>query len=218
VQFKRTISIILILGLALAGVSLSAGWIKSADPVPISMTHSASGRIDKLFKSMGVIKLPGIAPPVDIVLEDLNAKTVRVSDFKGKIVLLTFWTTWCPDCRAEIPPLEKLYQRFKDREFVMLAINLRESAQVVNAFFEKNRLSFTSLLDTDGEISFRFGIRSIPTAFILDKNGGLIAKIMGSRAWGGKKSAALFESLINSKSLPASANKGSISPDDLHEP
>lgn len=212
VQFKRTLGAVLALGLALAGVSLSTGWIKSADLVPISMTRSAPARIDKLFKSLGVIKLAGIAPPVDIVLEDLNAKTVRVSDFKGKIVLLNFWTTWCPECRVEMPSLEKLYQRFKDREFVMIAINLKESSKVVNAFFKKNSLSFMSLLDTDGEIGFRFGIRSIPTTFILDKRGGLIAKIIGSRAWDGKKSAALFENLINSKSLTASTNKEPISP------
>ena len=215
VRLKPILGTIVLLGLALAGVSLSAGWIKSADLVPIAMTRNTPARIDRLFKSLNVIKLPGIAPPVDIVLEDLNGKIVRVSDFKGKIVLLNFWTTWCPECRAEMPSLEKLYQRFKDREFVMIAINLKESSKAVNAFFEKNSLSFTSLLDTDGEISFRFGIRSIPTTFILDKKGGLAAKIIGSREWDGKKSTALFESLISNKNLTASTN---TSPDGLLKP
>jgi peroxiredoxin len=176
-----------------------AGWIKTAHSNAVSKTRNDPGTIDRFFKTMGIVKLAGIAPPVEIALGDLTGKTIRVSDFKGKIVLLNFWTTWCPDCRYEMPSMEKLYRHFKDREFVMLAINLQEPAERVKSFYEKYKLSFTTLLDTNGQIGYRFGIRSIPTTFILNQKGGLIGKALGPREWDSEPALAMFEHLIQNK-------------------
>lgn len=170
--------------------------------VGIGIAHAEGGsdsnarkQTDRLFKNLGIIRLAGIAPPVEIELEDVNGQTVRVADFKGKIVLLNFWTTWCPDCREEMPSLENLSRRLKGRAFTLVAVNLRESGRQVEAFFKKYDLSFTSLLDKKGDVGLRFGIRSIPTSFILDKRGGLIGKAMGSRRWDGPDAVALFDLL-----------------------
>ena len=152
---------------------------------------------EKLFQEMGIIPIPHIAPPVDFNLSDLNGNMTRLSDFKGKIVFLNFWTTWCPQCRYEMPLMQKLYSHFKDKDFAMVAINLSESAFVVKKYFEDNKLTFTALLDTISELGAPFGIRGIPTTYIIDRNGGIIGKAVGSRRWDSKKSIALFERLIN---------------------
>ena len=159
-------------------------------------TDSGISKIDRLYYGMGILGIPNIAPPMDIVLRDLDGKRVRVSDLKGKIVFLNFWTTWCPACRVEMPAMEQLYGRFKDKDFAMIAISMQESGEQVRSFFERHKLSFTALLDSDGAVGSRFGAVSIPTTYILNKEGDIIGKIVGAREWYSKEAISLFEHLI----------------------
>ena len=161
-------------------------------------------KLDRLFSEMGVIKIPHSTEPVEITLKDSDGRQVSLSDFRGKIVFINFWTTWCLACVIEMPSMEKLHQKFKDKDFVMLAINLQESASKIKQFYKEYKLTFTTLLDTTGDVGTGFGIRSIPTTFILDKKGIMIGKVLGPREWEGKKSIALFEYLTDS--YVASAN------------
>jgi len=169
--------------------SLKAGQVIPAD--------TADPKTERLFRDMGIIEVPHITPPVDFSLMDINGQQFTLSDFKGKIVFLNFWTTWCPDCRIEMPYMEKLHRRLKGQDFAMIAVNLQEPALRVKNFLKKYQLTFTILLDTKGKIGPRLGIRAIPATYILDKNGGIIGKAFGSRHWDDKKSIALFEHLIN---------------------
>ena len=152
--------------------------------------------LDQLFGDMGVIKISQ-ALPVEIELKDLNGQPISLSDFRGKIVFLNFWTTWCFDCRIEMPHMEKLHQQFKNKEFEMVAVNLQEPVSQVKQFFKDYKLTFTTLLDSDGEVGAHFRITSIPTTFILNKQGIIIGKVTGPRKWEGKKAFALFEHLTN---------------------
>lgn len=167
---------------------------------PATQADSTQDDADRYFKKLGIIKIPPIPPPDDFALPDLNGRQVRLSDFKGKVVLLDFWTTWCPECRIEMPSLEKLHQRFKDRDFALLAVDLRESQTLVREFFRKLSLSFTALLDSNGQVGRSFGIRSIPTAFIINRDGALIGKAIGSRNWEGDTATALFDRLLETPS------------------
>lgn len=162
-----------------------------------SLAKADSQALDQLFGDMGVIKLVQ-ALPVEIRLKDLNGRPVSLSDFRGKIVFLNFWTTWCYTCRIEMPDMEKLHQKFKNKDFAMVTINLQESVSQVKQFFKKFRLTFTALLDSDGEVGARFMITAIPTTFILDREGIIIGKVMGPRKWDGEKAFALFEHLTDS--------------------
>jgi len=198
---NKRIPIILSLFLIYALVILTGG-AESAETVTIHEAQSDISKTDRLFLDMGIFKLHSLAPPVDIYLKDLNGKMVRVSDLKGKIVFLNFWTTWCPPCRIEMPAMQKLHQRLKDKDFVMIAINLQEPASRVKAFNKKYKLNFTSLLDSSGKVALRFGIRSIPVTYILDKKGGMIGKALGAREWDSEKSIALFEHLMNREDIP----------------
>jgi peroxiredoxin len=159
---------------------------------------SENQEFDRLFSVMGVIKIHHPTDPVEITLKDPNGQQVNLSDFRGKIVFMNFWTTWCLACVIEMPSMEKLHQKFKDKDFAMVAINLQESASTVKQFFKDYKLTFATLLDSTGDVGAGFGIRSIPTTFILDKNGRIIGKALGPREWESKESIALFDYLIDS--------------------
>ena len=165
-----------------------------------------SREMDRLFSIMGVINVPPTNDPVRINLKDIKGKNISLSDFKGKIVFLNFWTTWCPTCRIEVPSMEKLHQKFKNKDFAMVTVNLRESASKVKAFFKKFKLTFTALLDSTGEVGASFGIRAIPTTYILDKTGRIIGRVNGPREWDSKAAIALFENLMD-KDVVAGTSK-----------
>jgi thiol-disulfide isomerase/thioredoxin len=176
--------------IALLSVGFAAFYPFNAE----SLARADSRDLDQLFGDMGVSKISQ-ALPVEITLMDLNGRPVNLSDFRGKIVFLNFWTTWCFDCRIEMPHMEKLHQKFKNKEFEMVAVNLQEPASQVNHFFKDYKLTFTALLDSDGEVGAHFRVTAIPTTYILDKQGIIIGKVMGPRKWDGKKAFALFEHL-----------------------
>ena len=161
-----------------------------------SLAKTENRDLDQLFGDMGVIKISQ-ALPVEIKLKDPNGRTVSLSDYRGKIIFLNFWTTWCFDCRIEMPHMEKLHQQFKNKEFEMVAVNLQEPVSQVKQFFKDYKLTFTTLLDSDGEVGAHFRITSIPTTFILNKQGIIIGKVTGPRKWEDKKAFALFEHLTN---------------------
>jgi thiol-disulfide isomerase/thioredoxin len=177
---------------------ISFGWLAFYFFDAQIFAETAGQELDRLFGDMGVVKVAQVAEPVEIRLKDLNGRQVSLSDFRGKIVFLNFWTTWCPTCRIEMPSMEKLHQRFKDKEFAMVTINLRESAEQVKQFFKNFKLTFAALLDSNGEVGAHFSIYAIPTTFILDKEGRIIGKVMGPREWDSRKAFALFEHLTDS--------------------
>ncbi len=155
-----------------------------------------SKEIDRLFKEVGILAPSNKTPPVEFVLPDPKGRIISISEFRGKIVFLNFWTTWCYACRIEMPAMEKLHKAFRDRDFVMVAINLQEPAERVKQFFKDYKLTFTTLLDTEGLVGAKFGIRSIPSTFILDKKGRIIGKALGPREWDGDQAMALFDYLV----------------------
>jgi thiol-disulfide isomerase/thioredoxin len=170
---------------------------------------TANQELERLFGDLGVLQIPPDTDPLEITLEDPTGRPISLAEFRGKIVFINFWTTWCLACVIEMPSMEKLHLTFKDKDFVMLAINLQESASRVKQFYKEYKLTFTTLLDTTGDVGAGLGIRSIPTTFILDKNGRIIGKALGPREWEGKKSIALFEYLTDSTVAdlnPKSAN------------
>jgi peroxiredoxin len=157
---------------------------------------AATDAVDHDFDNLGIVKLHRLPPPADFVLTDLNGRQVRLSDFRGKVVFLNFWTTWCPQCRVELPALDKLNRRFGDRAFVMLAVSLGEPKGKVSQFVKRRKLGFRVLLDTDGRVGRRFGIHSIPTSFIIDPSGAMVGKAIGPRPWDSPAAASRFERLI----------------------
>ena len=183
---------------AVAGIashSFYNGYIASAG--------SQHQELDRLFREMEILKIPHVTRPIEIQLKDVFGNTVRLSDYRSNVVFLNFWATWCPTCVVEMPAMEKLHRRLKDKAFVMVAINLQESPARVQSFFEKLELSFISLLDSSGAVGSGFAVRGLPTTFVLDKKGRIIGKALGPREWDSRASFALFEYLIDHHGAPA---------------
>ena len=194
----RYTSIVIRVVLALCLLILSSDFMSYSWAAGQKIAERAPDPItEKLFRDMSIIYIPHIPPPRDFKLLDLNGNMVSLSDLKGKIVFLNFWTTWCPQCRYEMPLMQNLYMHFKNKDFAMVAINLNEPAFVVKKYFKDHKLTFTALLDSINELAAPFGIRGIPTTYIIDKDGGLIGKAIGSRRWDSQASLALFERLIS---------------------
>ena len=184
----------------LFAVALTAYMIISYDkPESTLLTEENTDSLetDRLLRDMGVTKVPNLAPPVDFNLLDINGNKIVLSGLKGKIVFLNFWATWCSPCREEMPSMQKLYARFKDKDFAMVAVSLNEPASAVKNFFKDYNLTFTALLDSDGELMSPYGIRGIPNTFIIDRDGTIIGKAFGPRKWDDQKAIALFDHLIN---------------------
>ena len=117
---------------------------------------------------------------MDFDLKDTQGNPVRLSDFRGKIVLLDFWATWCPPCRKELPSIEKLNRQFKDGDVVVLGINDEDSG-TVKSFFKKHEYTLTTLMDSKKAVHRMYGARAIPTVIVIDRSGTIKAHYIGTR-------------------------------------
>ena len=133
----------------------------------------------------------------DFGLPTLRGDYVKLSDYRGKVVFLNIWATWCPPCREEMPSMESLYQRLKGRGFEMLAVSIdREGEKVVSPFAAKYGLTFPVLLDPDSKTYRLYGLTGVPESFILDKSGVVIYKIIGPQNWMKKEWLDYFDRII----------------------
>ncbi len=136
------------------------------------------------------------SPAPNFTLPRLNGEIVRLSDYRGKIVFLNIWATWCPPCREEMPAMEKLYQEMKGEAFEILAVSIDAAgAKAVGPFMKQNKLSFPALLDPKGMVKGLYGITGVPETFIIDKDGIINSKIIGPRDWAGSKAVRFFRDL-----------------------
>jgi peroxiredoxin len=139
------------------------------------------------------------APAPNFTLPDLDGKMVSLADYKGQVVLLNIWATWCRPCVEEMPSMEKLYQELKDEEFEILAVSIDESgAQVVLPFMKKHKLSFPALTDTAGAIKNLYQTTGVPESFIIDKDGRIVEEVTGPRDWASAGAIRFFRNLIQS--------------------
>lgn len=117
----------------------------------------------------------------DFNLKDLNGNDVKLSDYKGKIVILNFWATWCKYCIQEMPDLNELNKELeKENEAVILAIDVQESPDTVKGYLSSKDINLKALLDQDGSVAQAYGITGYPTTFIINKDGSLYTYIPGA--------------------------------------
>lgn len=197
VREKKGLRIVFAIAVAAALFGMALFSRINPDGGQASAGNLSNENLQTLFFDMGIFLPARLAlSSDDIFFQDLDGNRAWLSEYKGKIVFLNFWTTWCPSCRIEMPSMERLYQKLKDQDFVILAVSLQEPASKVRKFFRKYKLSFPALLDPKGKAGELFRVISIPTSYILDRDGSIIGRAIGARKWDSAESVAMFKALI----------------------
>jgi len=137
-----------------------------------------------------------VAP--DFALRDLDGTMRDLASFRGRVVLLNFWATWCPPCQAEMLSMAGLYQTYRDYGFEVVAVSSDvQGAEVVQPYVTQLHLSFTTLLDATGQVTRLYGVTSLPTTYLLDREGRLVTVAIGGYDWGKAEARALITSLLD---------------------
>jgi peroxiredoxin len=123
------------------------------------------------------------APAPDFSLQDIDGKKFSLKEYRGKVVLLNFWATWCPPCRREMPSMERLNRNFKGKDFVVLALNQMEDSDQVFTYTAELEVSptFTILFDKNSDVSRAYGVLGLPTTYLIDKKGNIRFRAIGGR-------------------------------------
>ena len=151
-----------------------------------------------------LLEPPIPAPPGAFV--DLAGAPVRLADFKGRVVLVNFWATWCPPCIREMPSLDRLQAALEDRDLTVLAVSIdRGGAKVIVPFAERLGLEHLGIYhDAKGALFQAFGVPGLPTSFLIDRRGRIVGAYPGPAEWDGPEARALIEHYLRQ---PAAAAK-----------
>src|SRR3972149_5715772 len=165
----------------------------------ILKNSSAESRNETL--SLGVQEYATPVEAVDFTLKDLDNKRISLKNYRGKVVMLNFWATWCTPCRLEMPSMEKLHRQFKDTGFVVLAVAAGGKAEGVSAFVKEYHITFYTLLDTDQGVAEEYKVWALPTTYFINAEGKIIGRVNGSRDWSAKEATQYISSLLQKDSL-----------------
>jgi peroxiredoxin len=143
---------------------------------------------------------PGLPAP-DFTFQDLDGKEVSLSDYRGRVVFVNIWATWCPPCIEEAPSIEKLYNTLKDDQFKILAVSIdSKGREAVVPFMKKYNLTYPVLFDPEGKIGELYGLTGVPESFVIDKKGIVVKKVIGPIDWAAPDVIRFFQELINKPS------------------
>jgi len=137
---------------------------------------------------------PGFSVPT------LNGNELDLSRYRGKVIMINFWATWCGPCRVEMPSMEDLYSKYGGKDFEILAVNGGEDRILVQPFIKNLNLSFPVLLDQQFEVHNKYQVTAIPSTFLVDKSGVITHRFFGFMDWRNDHSRELIAKLIKAKS------------------
>jgi peroxiredoxin len=140
----------------------------------------------------------------DFVLEDLQGSAVRLSNYRGRVVFLNVWATWCEPCRVEMPSMEVLHRRLGGEDFVVLAVSAdADGREMVAPFVKELALTFPVLLDPDGQVVSRYRVTGYPETFIVDRDGRIVAHEIGPRDWSDQRYERALRTLVRTGTYEA---------------
>jgi peroxiredoxin len=165
-------------------------------PLVIAAAVSETQGSDHFATALGIQKPKEQVEAPDVVGTDPDGKTLRLSDFRGKVVFVNFWATWCIPCRLEMPAMERLYREFKSRGFVVLAVNVQEGSGPVRAFVRELKLTFPVVLDPKGTAAMAYVVRGLPATYLIDRNQIIVGRAIGPREWDSKDGREYIRALL----------------------
>jgi peroxiredoxin len=199
---RQTSLIIVILGFV-AVAALLVGDYLARPPAPPETTGArapaavSSAEIEALYAAVGMHRPVDPPEAPAFTLRALDGRAVQLREFRGKLVLLNFWATWCAPCLHEMPSMERLYQTFKQTEFVLLAVSMdRHGEEVAKPFVDNLQLTFPVLLDRTSEVGRQYGVRGLPSTYLIAPDGLLIGVVIGARDWYRTEAKALIAGLL----------------------
>jgi peroxiredoxin len=149
------------------------------------------------MKALGIVEMRQPTPAPDVSLPTLDGRRVAMKDFRGRLVLVNFWATWCVPCQWEMPLMERLYQAYRDRGFVILAISIDQGdPERVRAFVRDRKLTYPVALDPSHEVARAFGVTGLPATLLVGPDGIIKGVTYGPKEWDGKEARALIASLL----------------------
>ncbi|MFB3149704.1 MAG: TlpA disulfide reductase family protein [Alphaproteobacteria bacterium] len=177
-----------------------------------AQTPAAAGQAPPLLGAFGD-NFTLLDPPVPAPLEAfaaLDGTPVRLADFKGRVVLVNFWATWCPPCIREMPSLDRLQAALEDRGLAVLAVSIdRGGAKVIRPFAERLGLERLGLYhDSKAALFKAFGVTGLPTTFLIDRRGQIVGAYPGPAEWDGPEARALIEHYLRQPAGAAAVKTG----------
>jgi len=126
-----------------------------------------------VLSSAAVMAIPAKGKAPDFTLKSNHGNNVKLSEQRGKVIMINFWASWCAPCRKEMPLLEELYQRYKDGGFTLLGVNVEEDSSAAKDLLKEIQVSFPILFDSQNAVSQLYGVEAMPSTVILDRDGNL---------------------------------------------
>jgi len=159
--------------------------------------HGAAPVLDP-FEKAGVVELKEGQPAPALTLSTLDGGRTSVADYRGKLVVLNFWATWCPPCTLEMPSLEALWRRYRDRGLVVIGVSVDRGAPraLLEPYVRNLKLTFPILLDPDSKTSDRWRVTALPATFLVRPGGEVAGMATGAREWNSDEMQALVEHLL----------------------
>lgn len=149
------------------------------------------------FRALGLIRPARVQPAPAFTLSTPTGVPLKLGDHRGKVVLVNFWATWCRPCLEEMPAMERLYRRFRENGFTIVAISVdAEGGPIVGPFLEKHELTFPVGLDPEMAVAELYRVQGIPRSFLIDREGNLLAQAIGPREWDSTDARALITHLL----------------------
>ncbi|HSL48691.1 MAG TPA: TlpA disulfide reductase family protein [Candidatus Deferrimicrobiaceae bacterium] len=156
-------------------------------------------------RSIDAVRLNRYAPdtkPPGFRGRTVAGHLVSLAEIRGRVVLLNFWATWCLECRQEMPALERLHRELTPQGLTVMGVNVREDVTVVRDYARELGLTFTLVLDLNGDISKAYGVIGIPTTFLIGRDGRAVALAIGPRAWDGAPAREILRVLLAESAPP----------------
>jgi peroxiredoxin len=148
--------------------------------IPVVMLLAFAGLVPA---GQTLTPVPGDVPAPDFSLPDTEGKVRRLSDYRGRPVILNFWATWCPPCREEIPSMNRAWRVLREEGVAMLGLNVGEDEDTIFVFTADYPADFPLLLDRTGEVIGQWPVKGLPTTFVIAPDGTIAYRAIGGRVW-----------------------------------